>query len=139
VIYPSPEISHWNRLMAATLEFWKMKRKTCEVLDEPKQDWTVWYKLGELKNMYLYLLPEFYNIIFKIKRKLYTVSRSPLQNAVKNSGCTAGSGWCHQTESWRQPPPVHDCRKLNCSLWRGVAVFIAFVLKTSQALQKLFW
>jgi hypothetical protein len=24
VIYPSAEISHWNRLMTSTLEFWKI-------------------------------------------------------------------------------------------------------------------
>jgi len=39
----------------------------------------------------LYLQIDFYNIIFKIKHKLYIASASaPYPSRVKNSGCTPG-------------------------------------------------
>jgi hypothetical protein len=37
VIYRSDEIRHSNKLMTSTLEFWKIKLKTYNVLDEIKK------------------------------------------------------------------------------------------------------
>jgi hypothetical protein len=87
VIYPSAEISHWNRLMTSTLEFWIINRI------KKKQDGrTLWLSHGTCSyicvyinavsnSVMLYLRHDCYNIIFIIKYKLLIASGSvPLPN-----------------------------------------------------------
>jgi hypothetical protein len=78
VLSSSAEISHWNRLMTSTLEFFKNR-----LINLRKQeDRTLWLSRGKCsymrtyvnavaKSVMLYLQHDFYNIIFKNKLKFY--------------------------------------------------------------------
>jgi hypothetical protein len=52
--------------------------------------------------IYYYLSREFYDIVFKIKHKLYSASRSAPPPPRKNSGCLPGSGWLLLPDSWKK-------------------------------------
>jgi hypothetical protein len=76
VISPSDKISHWNRLMTSTLEFWKNKKiGHCDWV-HGSCSYIYMYISAVANSVMLYLRHDFYNIIFKIKYKLYIVSGS---------------------------------------------------------------